>query len=62
MKIKINIWIVPILVISINCSNPEKNSHVKMINILSEYAMDIDPETNFLSKKEEVEKKEKSKN
>ena len=41
---KINIWIVPILVISINCSNPEKNSHAEMVNILSKNAIDIDPE------------------
>ena len=41
----------PILVISMNCSDPEKNSHAMMINILSKIAMDIDPETNFYANK-----------
>ena len=51
MKIKIKIWIMPILIILMNCSDPEKNSHTEMINILSKNAMDIDPETNFYANK-----------
>ena len=53
-KKKINFSFLFIIVCFTSCSNNDKNSHKKMIDILSQKEVDIDPETNFYANKQRL--------